>query len=207
MKYHDTVILLFAKAPVAGKVNTRLIPDIGVQAATKLQHDLIHQRLSMLKQANLCAVSLMCSPDVQDDYFMHCKEHYPITLLAQSGADLGARMLNAIKQALQQYKYCIVIGTDAPALDEVLIRQAIERLKKESEVVFVPAEDGGYVLVGLQKPYEFLFQDISWGSAEVMRQSISKLKKNGISFDELATCWDIDRLEDYQRYLAIKGKV
>jgi hypothetical protein len=204
MKYHDTVILLFAKAPVQGKVNTRLIPDIGVQAATKLQHDLIHQRLSMLKQANLCAVTLMCSPAVQHDYFVNCKQHYPISLLAQSGADLGSRMLNAIKQALQQYKYCIVIGTDAPALDEVLISQAIEYLKTGSEVVFVPAEDGGYVLAGLQKPYEFLFKDISWGSAEVMQQTRDKLKDNNITFNELATCWDIDRLEDYQRYLVFK---
>jgi rSAM/selenodomain-associated transferase 1 len=204
MKYPDTVILLFAKAPVAGKVNTRLIADIGVQAATLLQRDLIAQRLSMLTQANLCAVSLMCSPDVHDDYFVHCKTQYPISLLAQSGEDLGKRMLNGIKQALQQYKYCIVIGTDAPVLDEALISQAIERLKTGAEVVFVPAEDGGYVLVGLQKPYEFLFQGISWGSAEVMQQSRSKLKINGISFDELATCWDIDRLEDYQRYLVFK---
>ena len=204
MKYHDTVILLFAKAPVSGKVNTRLIADIGVQAATKLQHDLIHQRLSMLTQANLCAVTLMCSPDVQHDYFLHCKQQYPITLLEQSGADLGVRMFNGIKQALQQYKYCIVIGTDAPALDEVLISQAIDRLKTGNEVVFVPAEDGGYVLLGLQKPYEFLFQDISWGSAKVMQQTRKKLKQNSISFNELATCWDIDRLEDYQRYLVFK---
>ena len=204
MIYHDTVILLFAKAPVSGKVNTRLIADIGVQAATKLQHDLIHQRLSMLTQANLCAVTLMCSPDVQHEYFLHCKQQYPITLLEQSGADLGVRMFNGIKQALQQYKYCIVIGTDAPALDEDLISQAIERLKTANEVVFVPAEDGGYVLVGLQKPYEFLFQDISWGSAKVMQQTRKKLKQNRISFNELATCWDIDRLEDYQRYLVFK---
>ena len=204
MLYPDTVILLFAKAPVEGKVNTRLIADIGVQAATQLQHDLIVQRLLMLTQANLCAVSLMCSPDVQDDYFVQCKKQYPVTLLQQSGADLGKRMLNGIRQALQQYRYCIVIGTDAPALDEVLISQAIERLKAGSEVVFVPAEDGGYVLVGLQKPYEFLFQGIRWGSAEVMQQSRHKLKKNSISFKELATCWDIDRVEDYQRYLVFK---
>ncbi len=202
MKHPDTVILLFAKAPVTGKVNTRLISDIGVQAATQLQDDLIHQRLSMLTQANLCAVHLLCSPDVrQDDYFMRCKQQYPIALLSQSGTDLGMRMLNGIKQALQQYKYCIVIGTDAPALGEVLIEKAIERLKKGLETVFVPAEDGGYVLVGLQKPYKFLFQDITWGSAEVMQQSRNKLNKNGISFYELDTCWDIDRVEDYQRYL------
>jgi len=204
MLYPDTVILLFAKAPVEGIVNTRLIADIGVQAATQLQRDLIVQRLLMLTQANLCAVSLMCAPDVQDDFFVQCKKQYPVTLLQQSGADLGKRMLNGIRQALQQYRYCIVIGTDAPALDEVLISQAIERLKAGSEVVFVPAEDGGYVLVGLQKPYEFLFQGIRWGSAEVMQQSRSKLKKNSISFNELATCWDIDRVEDYQRYLVFK---
>ena len=204
MKYPDTAILLFAKAPVEGKVNTRLIADIGVQAATQLQHDLIVQRLLMLTRANLCAVSLMCSPDVQHDYFVHCKEQYPITLLAQSGADLGVRMFNGIKQALQQYKYCIVIGTDAPALDEVLISQAIERLKSGNEVVFVPAEDGGYVLLGLQKPYELLFQDISWGSAKVMQQTRNKLNDNNISFNELATCWDIDRLEDNQGYLVFK---
>ena len=60
--------------------------------------------------------------------------------------------------------------------------------------------------MGLQKPYEFLFQDISWGSAKVMQQTRSKLKKNGISFNELATCWDIDRLADYQRYLLFKAQ-
>ncbi len=201
MKHPDTVILLFAKAPVSGSVNTRLISDIGVQAATQLQDDLIHQRLSMLTQANLCTVHLLCSPDVQQDCFVRCKEQYPITLLVQTGADLGMRMLNGIKLALQQYKYCIVIGTDAPALNEVLIEQAIERLKMNAEVVFVPAEDGGYVLVGLQKPYKFLFQDIAWGSAEVMQQSRDKLNENDISFFELDTCWDIDRVEDYRRYL------
>ncbi len=201
MKHPDTVILLFAKAPVTGKVNTRLIPDIGVQAATKLQDELIIQRLLMLTRANLCAVHLMCSPNVKNDYFVRCNEQYPITLLAQSGTDLGMRMLNGVKQALQQYKYCIVIGTDAPALDEMLIEQAIECLKTNTEVVFVPAEDGGYVLVGLQKPHKFLFQDITWGSAQVMQQSRNKLNKNSISFYELETCWDIDRVEDYQRYL------
>ena len=203
MKYNDTVILLFAKAPVAGKVNTRLIADIGVQAATLLQRDLIEQRLLMLTQANLCAVTLMCSPVVQDDFFVHCKELYPITLLAQSGADMGVRMFNGIKQALQQYQYCIVIGTDAPALDEVLISQAIEGLKTGNEVVFVPAEDGGYVLIAMQHAHAFLFQDINWGSADVMQQTRSKLDENGVSFEELASCWDVDRLEDYQRYLTL----
>ena len=204
MLYGDTVILLFAKAPVAGSVNTRLIPDIGVQAATKLQHDLIHQRLLMLTKADLSAVHLMCSPDTQDECFLQCKQQYPITLIQQSAGDIGIRMFNAVKAGLQHYKYCIVIGTDAPALNEDIIKQAIDALKAGTEVVFVPAEDGGYVLVGLQQSYDFLFQGINWGSAQVMRQSVNKLKKNNVSYKELASCWDIDRLEDYQRYLAFK---
>ncbi len=201
MLYDDTVILLFAKAPVAGKVNTRLISDIGVQAATSLQHDLIHHRLSMLAKANLCDVRLMCAPSQQDKNFLRCREQYPITLMDQTGSDLGERMFNGVAVALQQYKYCVVIGTDAPELDEVRLKQVIETMHKGVDVVIVPADDGGYVLIAMQCAYQFLFQDISWGGAEVMQQSRDRLNDNNINFEELASCWDIDRLEDYQRYL------
>ncbi len=201
MIYPDSVVLVFAKAPVAGKVNTRLIDDIGVQAATKLQLDFIHHRLTMLAEANLCDVRLMCAPDPQHETFLLCKKQYPLTLHKQLGENLGARMFNGIADALQQYKYCIVIGTDAPALDAEKIKQAIEVLHNETEVVFVPAEDGGYVLVAMRQAYRFLFENISWGSAQVMQQSRDLLNKNNVSFKALACCWDVDELEDYQRYL------
>ncbi len=201
MFYGDSVILVFAKAPVAGKVNTRLIADIGVQAATALQFDLIYHRLAMLSEANLCDVRLLCAPDQQEKTFLMCKKQYPITLYKQIGDDLGARMFNGIADALQKYKYCIVIGTDAPALGAQKIKQAIDVLHDGTNVVFVPAEDGGYVLVAMTQAYPFLFENISWGSAKVMPQSRNKLRENAISFEELGVCWDVDRLEDYQRYL------
>ena len=136
MLYHDTVVLVFAKAPIEGEVNTRLIPDIGVQAATRLQHDLLQQRLTMLTTANLCAVTLMCAPDKNHACFVSCEKQYSITLSAQSGADLGERLLNGVNFAFEQYKYCIVIGTDAPALDEIMIKQAIDKLHEGEVVVF-----------------------------------------------------------------------
>ncbi len=92
MWYHDSVVLLFAKAPVEGKVNTRLIADIGVSAATELQHELIHHRLSMLSRANLCDVRLLCAPDSRHECFVRCRQQYPISLFEQSGTDLGERM-------------------------------------------------------------------------------------------------------------------
>jgi rSAM/selenodomain-associated transferase 1 len=206
MLYDDSVILLYAKAPVAGTVNTRLIPDIGVQAATKLQQDLIFQRLSMLEKAGLCTVYLMCAPDTQHECFAQCDRAFSITLFEQAGKDLGERMFNGVRHALSRFKYCIVIGTDAPALDETMIRQAMEVLHAGKEVVFVPAEDGGYVLVGMQYPHDFLFSQITWGSSKVMQQSRNALDLHAISFTELATCWDIDRLDDYQRYLSLQDK-
>ena len=109
MLYDDVVILLYAKAPIEEKVNTRLIPAIGVQAATKLQHDLIHQRLSMLTQANLCAVNLMCAPDSQHECFLQCKQQYPITLFEQTSNNLPDRMSNGVKTEFQTSKSCIVI--------------------------------------------------------------------------------------------------
>lgn len=204
MLYDDTVILLFAKAPVEGEVNTRLIPDIGVQAATRLQYDLVHQRLSMLTNADLCKVHLLCAPGAKHEFFLQCGKQYPVILLTQSAGDIGKRMFNAVSAALQQYKYCIVIGSDAPALDAAKIKQAIEELRAGINVVFVPAEDGGYVLIGLQHAYDFLFHGINWGTSEVMQQSANKLKNCNVSYLELAGSWDIDRLEDYQRYLRMK---
>lgn len=201
MLYHDTVILVFAKAPVAGEVNTRLIPEIGEQAATALQYDLIRQRLAVLYEANLCSVRLMCAPDVQHELFQQCRQQYSLELFEQDGRDLGERMLNGVSDALKAFKYCLVLGTDAPALELSVIQQAIEVLHKNTGVVFVPAEDGGYVLLGLDQRRSCLFQGISWGSALVMQQSRNKLAEKNITYKELATCWDIDRLEDYQRYL------
>ena len=206
MLYKDTVILLYAKAPVEGTVNTRLIPDIGVKAATSLQHDFIQQRLTMLGQANLCEVVLMCAPDCKHDSFLQCQKNYAVALFEQSGFDLGERIANGVKRALEKYKYCVVIGTDAPALNGEIIKQAIVALHENNDVVFVPAEDGGYVLVGLQQVYEYLFRDIDWGTDQVMQQSRDRLVQHRVRFAELATCWDVDRLADYRRYLQLAAE-
>jgi hypothetical protein len=204
MLYDDTVILLFAKAPIDGEVNTRLIPSIGVKEATKLQHDLTHQRLKTLTDAELCDVKLMCSPSVNHEFFIKCGMIYTVEPWQQASGNIGVRMHDAVKHALVDYQYCIVIGTDAPALTLEMISQAIAVLKQGVEAVFVPAEDGGYVLVGLQQAYGFIFEGIDWGTERVMQQTRNKLDAEGVTYKELATSWDIDRYEDYQRFLSLK---
>ena len=198
-KYPDAAILVFAKAPVAGKVNTRLISDIGVEAATELQAELIHSRLSSLNEDELCHVHLWCMPDTGHDFFQSCKQQYTVDLFEQCGEDLGARMSQAIKQSLQLFKRVVLIGTDAPSLTSAHIEQAINKLD-QNDVVIAPAEDGGYVMIGMSQHSDAVFQSVPWGTDEVLSCTRENIADNNLLCGELETCWDIDRVEDYQRY-------
>lgn len=198
--YPDAVLLVFAKAPVAGTVNTRLIPDIGVEAATELQSELVHARLAALKTAELCEVQLWCVPDCQHDFFQHCKHRYEVTLHQQRGADLGERMAQAIKINLKKFNRVVLIGTDAPSLTTEQIELAIKKLGEDNEIVIAPAEDGGYVLIGMSQHCDAVFQAVEWGSDTVLDTTREHIIKNKLTHFELPTCWDIDRIEDYLRY-------
>jgi hypothetical protein len=204
LKYTDTVLLVFAKAPVSGDVNTRLIPHIGVDKATLLQEELIHSRLKTFTEADVCHVQLWCSPDCNNNFFNKCQEVYDVALFKQEGADLGARMSSAIKQSLEKFKHVVVIGTDAPALGINQIEEAINVLKNGDEIVLVPAEDGGYVLIGMNKHYSEIFLTVPWSTDRVLRKTRGNIIALGLKYHELDECWDIDRPEDYDRYLELR---
>ena len=198
-KYSDAVVLIVAKAPVAGQVNTRLIPDIGVEAATALQFELIQSRLESLNETKLCETQLWCAPDVHHPFFQQCQSQYNIELHKQSGDDLGVRMSSAIEQSLKKFKRVVLVGTDAPSLSCEHIETAIEQLENH-DVVIGPAEDGGYVLIGMSQHSDAVFQVVEWGTDQVLDETRAKIQENKLSCFELEPCWDIDRVEDYLRY-------
>ena len=198
-KYSDAVILVFSKAPVAGSVNTRLIPDIGVEAATQLQIELMRSRLESLKKQNLCKVELWCAPDTSHILFQECEKQYGVTLFKQQGDDLGDRMSLAIKGSLKKFKRVILIGTDAPSLTSEHIETSIKKLGS-NDVVIVPAEDGGYVLIGMGQHCDSVFQSVPWSTDRVLIRTRENLKASNLKYDELDVCWDIDRIDDYYRY-------
>ncbi|MCW8922712.1 MAG: TIGR04282 family arsenosugar biosynthesis glycosyltransferase [Gammaproteobacteria bacterium] len=198
-KYPDAVVQVFAKAPVAGEVNTRLIPDIGEAAATELQKELIVKRLENLNNNNLCSTQLWCAPDTSHAFFQDCKQQYDIELYQQQGTDLGERMSSAIEQGLENFKRVVLIGTDAPSLTVDHIEQAIKQLDGH-DVVIGPAEDGGYVLVGMSRCCGKVFRSVPWGSDVVLEVTRDKIKEYNLISFELEPCWDIDRVEDYWRY-------
>lgn len=194
-------IAIFARAPVAGHAKTRLIPRLGAEGAAALQHALIHQTLRTTLAANLGAVSLWCAPDCDHPAFIGCSEQFGVPLYPQHGADLGARMFHAFTRLCRRGE-ALVIGTDCPALSVGELRAAAGALRAANAAVFVPAEDGGYVLVGLRHAVASLFYGIPWGSDRVMDRTRERLRSAGLRWEELAPSWDVDRPEDLDRLRA-----
>jgi glycosyltransferase A (GT-A) superfamily protein (DUF2064 family) len=93
----------------------------------------------------------------------------------------------------------LLIGTDCPALTTQTLHDAAVALAPNQDAVFVPAEDGGYVLVGLHRPERCLFENMPWGGSEVMAQTRVRLRASGLRWRELAPLWDVDRPEDLPR--------
>jgi uncharacterized protein len=194
-------IAVFAKTPIEGFAKTRLIPLLGAKRAAALQRELIQRTFEVVLLSNLGPVSAWCTPDCEHEAFTGPAAAHPIQLHIQSGDDLGARMLNAF-EALTVEGPLLIIGTDCPMLTPAHLVDCARALRKGADAVFLPTEDGGYALVGSEKPIPSLFGDMPWSTDEVMAETRSRARRLGLTIAEPAVLWDIDTPTDYNRALA-----
>lgn len=196
----DCRILIFAKAPTPGQVKTRLIPALGESGAAELQRQLIERTLHTAVAAALGTLELWCAPGPEDPFFADCAKRHGAGLRAQGAGDLGTRMARALESSLAAGSPGLLIGCDCPALTPAYLRDAAAALDGGNDAVFGPAEDGGYVLIGLARtPPTELFEDIAWGTATVMQETRARLARANWRWRELALLWDVDRPEDLPR--------
>ena len=199
-------IMIFAKAPTPGRVKTRLIPALGESGAAQLQRQLIERTLRVAVAAGLGTPELWCAPDPDDPFFAVCAKRYGISLRPQGEGDLGMRMARALESALAAGSPGLLIGCDCPALTSAYLREAAAALAGGNDAVFGPAEDGGYVLIGLARSQPAqLFQDIAWGSASVMQETRTRLARGNWRWRELPLLWDVDRPEDLRRLRQVRA--
>ena len=193
-------VAILARAPIPGQTKTRLIPALGAAGAASLQRWLLQRTVAMALAADVGPVSLWCAGDPRHPDFQQCRALGAVTLRQQAEGDLGARMLAALREA--STAATLVIGTDCPVLTAVHLRAAARALDR-NDVVLLPAEDGGYVLVGATRPLPGLFADVDWGTGQVMGQTRQRLAALGVRWSEPATLWDVDRPEDLPRLAAL----
>lgn len=189
-------IAILAKAPVPGFAKTRLIPAIGAHAAAILQERLTERAVATALAAGIGPVSLHCAPDATHDSFLKMVARMKITLRPQPQGDLGVRMLAA---AAASAGPVLVIGTDCPALTEIHLRSAATVLLDGTDIVLIPAEDGGYVLLGMRKPQPALFSKIAWGANTVLAETRARIIEQRLSLVERPPLWDVDTEDDLAR--------
>ena len=207
MKSPDARLIVFAKAPVAGKAKTRLIPALGAGGAAALHSRLVTHTLTTVTSAAFCPVQLWCAPDTTHPFFDRCKNNFPITLHQQQGNDLGERMAHAINHNLQQGFISVIIGTDCPALTASDFEQVLTHLHSGTDIVLAPASDGGYVLMGLTRFSPVLFSEIRWGTDEVLATTHERIATLQWPLIELDTFQDIDRPQDLPEAERLLGTI
>lgn len=198
-KYPHGRILVFAKAPVAGEVKTRLAAGIGDEQAATLYARLVSATVRTAAGAALAPVELHVASAMDHPLFVALAREWSMELRAQRGADLGERMYNAMQDALSGSSFVILIGTDCPLMTADYLGRACRQLDRGIPVVLGPVEDGGYVLIGARCCDRRLFTGVPWSSGRVLQCTRERLRSLDLAFAELATLWDIDRPEDLER--------
>lgn len=181
-----SLLIIFTRTPVYGKVKKRLAIKLGKPKALQIHHRLVEHTLAVANTSGMLFKVYLSEEPASSQTFS-----YKI----QSGNDLGERMNNALQTELAQYSKVCLIGSDCLALTDTEITNAFNQLDT-TDVVIGPAVDGGYYLIGMKKPQPKLFEDISWGSSSVLADTLQKCTNSGLMVHQLSLLNDIDRPED-----------
>jgi hypothetical protein len=194
-------VVVLAKAPRPGLCKTRLHPLLGPDGSARLQAALIRRAVAWASELGDAYVAF-----TPDDARGELAALAPgATLFAQAEGDLGDRLADATGRVLREHGGPVVlVGVDAPTLTAEHGRAALEDLADGCDVTFGPATDGGWYLVALREPHPELFAlpTERWGGPEVLRLTLERVARAGLSLGLLRSERDLDEPADAAALLA-----
>lgn len=193
-------VVILAKAPLPGFAKTRLIAALGAQGAAELAQQLLRRTLEQALAASLGVVELCVTPSASDPAWQTFDLPTSLQLSDQGEGDLGERMARAARRVLAGAESVLLVGTDCPALDAVQLQQAAASLQ-HADAVLIPAFDGGYVLLGINRFDPSVFSNMAWGTDRVASETLRRLQRLAWKVHTLAPLHDIDEPDDL-RWLA-----
>lgn len=204
-------VAVLAKAPVPGLAKTRLMPALnaagmpmGPRGAARVQRGFARRTVAKAQAVAPGRVTLWCAPDLSHRFFRALQRTTGVALQAQPQADLGARMQAAFAHHFTANADLplLLVGTDCPAMAPGHLQQAAAALQTH-DVVLIPAEDGGYVLIGMRRLVPEAFADMAWSTPQVLADTRARLQAAGVNWCELPTLWDVDEPADWARLRAL----
>ena len=189
-------IVIFAKAPVPGRVKTRLIPALGEAGAAKLAHEMLLATAAEALAARLPTLPELCAdPHPMEPEWAPYLPRAQLRFTAQGEGDLGERLARAARRTVVLDENPLLIGTDCPQLDRRRLRAAAAALADHDAIIH-PTADGGYALLGLTRFDASIFADIPWSSNGVAETTMDRLRALSWSFHVGETLRDVDTPDD-----------
>ena len=194
------LIVQFARAPVKGFVKTRMQPYLNPEESLKLHESLVMMCCKRLIASEVAEVHLWVDAQPEHPLFLSCVDSGVSSIKLQHGSNLGEKIFDCFTHALREHESVVLVGSDCPAIDDRYLRDAFQALES-APLVFGPAFDGGYVLLGATEVRAELFENIDWGGSDVLTSSLRAAKRLGLEASLLKILRDIDRPSDLEHYL------
>lgn len=200
------VLGMFARHPTPGKTKTRLAATIGDHAAVELYAAFVEDLLLRCGDLADGFVAAVTPEDANTrDWF---SERLPnnAQLWFQPDSGLGGRIEWFFREAIQQPGYkAVLIGSDSPDMPDAIIESAFQELDG-CDVVIAPANDGGFVLIGLKDPAAAaeLFTDVVWSAPTTLLDTLRAARRHQLSVNLLQPWYDIDTVENLGTLMALQ---
>ncbi|MEM7125499.1 MAG: TIGR04282 family arsenosugar biosynthesis glycosyltransferase [Chloroflexota bacterium] len=196
-------LIIMAKEPAPGKTKTRLCPPLSHVEAAQLYgaflQDVIELARDVARRVPQLRPFIAYAPEAAQSYFQALAPDF--SLVPQQGATLGERLDFVLTSCLSQgYQHVAAINSDSPTLPVDHLVQAFHQLETgRVDVVFGPAEDGGYYLIGLTRPWPRIVREVKMSTPNVLQESLMIAAEESARSVLLPSWYDVDTVEELQR--------
>jgi rSAM/selenodomain-associated transferase 1 len=191
------VLGVFVKAPVVGRVKTRLAADLGARQAARLYRQLGRTVIANCARPASYRTVVWFAPRERGVTVRSWLDDLAVdAFLPQQGDDLGARLIAAFDEHFRAgAKRVTIIGSDCPDVADPLVRRAFAALRR-ADAVIGPTLDGGYYLIALKRPAPGLFRAIAWSTTDVLAMTLARARRLRLHIALLPTLRDVDTAHD-----------
>lgn len=194
MKNRNALIII-AKYPEEGLVKTRLNGFMPADKILELYKYLLEQTIHKLSEIPGIDTYIAYAPEDAENYF----SRFGTGLIRLPGFDLGLNMSHSFNVIFRKgYQKVALVGADIPDLSASIILHAFNLLS-DNDLVYGPAEDGGYYLVGMKKLIKEVFENVPWSSDTTLSKSVEQAGIAGYTVGYTNKLWDIDTIEDVKK--------
>lgn len=183
-------LLVVAKRPAPGQTKTRLSPPLLSDQAAALYECFLRDTLDLMRQVTSVQPVIAYLPPSEKAYFAELAPDFELIL--QDGPDLGVRLDNALTHYLQLgYQRAVIMDSDSPTLPAPYLAAAFEALERV-DVVLGPCDDGGYYLIGLNRPAPRLLREVHMSTPRVVADTLALAAEEGLRVELLPAWYDVD---------------